>query len=239
MTLGTADVPPPLEEVVSVACFPARQTGKVALSVHGALSHKSPSRSKENRPTIYLLRPVHVSGFPAPTGQWMVGLSAARIHGPPGPVELPGVDAPFVSARISADRPHSEGYDDKSGIALSGAYLSPVCCNAVRSSEGAMTVSSHGGLLPAASLRPCPRPNGSEGNGIGNARGIPPCGARRRHLFGCQGVGPAFPGPDGPQQRHNQRHIPGARPVRAMSVRPGVDYLLDKAEARARVEYST
>ena len=46
----------------------------------------------------------------------MVGLSAARIHGPPGPVELPGVDAPFVPARISADRPHNESYDDKSGM---------------------------------------------------------------------------------------------------------------------------
>ena len=42
-----------------------------------------------------------------------------------------------------------------------------------------------------------------------------------------------------PRQRQNQRHIHGARPVRAMSVRPGVDYLLDKAEARARAEYST
>ena len=42
-------------------------------------------------------------------------------------------------------------------------------------------------------------------------------------------------GPDGPQQRRNQRHILARRPVRAMSVRPGVDYLLDKAEARARV----
>ena len=42
-----------------------------------------------------------------------------------------------------------------------------------------------------------------------------------------------------PATRQNQRHIPGARPVRAMSVRPGVDYLLDKAEARARAEYST
>ena len=44
-----------------------------------------------------------------------LGLSAARIHGPPGPVELPGVDAPFVWARISADRPHSSVYDDKGG----------------------------------------------------------------------------------------------------------------------------
>ena len=43
-------------------------------------------------------------------------------------------------------------------------------------------------------LRPYPRSNGSEGNGIGNARGIPPCGVGRRHLFGCQGVGPAFRG---------------------------------------------
>ena len=44
------------------------------------------------------------------------------------------------------------------------------------------------GRLPAAMLRPYPRSNGSEGNGIGNARGIPPRGVGRRHLFGCQGV---------------------------------------------------
>ena len=52
----------------------------------------------------------------------------------------------------------------------------------------------HGGLVPAATLLPCARPNGSEGNGIGNARGIPPRGVGRRHLFGCQGVDPAFRG---------------------------------------------
>ena len=52
----------------------------------------------------------------------------------------------------------------------------------------------HGGLVPAATLLPCARPNGSEGNGIGNARGIPPRGGGRRHLFGCQGVDPAFRG---------------------------------------------
>ena len=74
-------------------------------------------------------------------------------------------------------------------MSLSGAYLS-LCYNAVRFSEGARPA----GRLPAAMLRPYPRSNGSEGNGIGNARGIPPCGARRRHLFGCQGVGPAFRG---------------------------------------------
>ena len=42
--------------------------------------------------------------------------------------------------------------------------------------------------VPAATLLPCARPNGSEGNGIGNARGIPPRGVGRRHLFGCEGV---------------------------------------------------
>ena len=52
----------------------------------------------------------------------------------------------------------------------------------------------HGGLVPAATLLPCARPNGSEGNGIGKARGIPPRGVGRRHLFGCQGVDPAFRG---------------------------------------------
>ncbi len=41
-----------------------------------------------------------------------MGEGAARIHGPPGPVELPGVDAPFVSVRISAGRPHSGSYYD-------------------------------------------------------------------------------------------------------------------------------
>ena len=59
--------------------------------------------------------------------------------------------------------------------------------------EGA-TAQGHGGLLPAATLLPYPRPNGSEGNGIGNARGIPPRGVRRRHLFGCEGVGTSFRG---------------------------------------------
>ena len=42
--------------------------------------------------------------------------------------------------------------------------------------------------VPAATLLPCARPNGSEGNGIGNARGIPPRGVGRRYLFGCEGV---------------------------------------------------
>ena len=133
---------------------------------------------------------------------------------PPGPVELPGVDAPFVSARISADRPHNDSYDDIERDALSGAYLSPMHYNAVRFSEGA-TAQGHGRLLPAAMLRPYPRSNGSEGNGIGNARGIPPCGARRRHLFGCQGVSPVFPGPDGPQ--HASQSAP--HPWRASSPR--------------------
>ena len=31
-----------------------------------------------------------------PPRRLVARLSAARIHGPPGPVELPGVDAPFV-----------------------------------------------------------------------------------------------------------------------------------------------
>ena len=52
----------------------------------------------------------------------------------------------------------------------------------------------HGGHVPAATLLPCARPNGSEGNGIGNARGIPPRGVGRRHLFGCQGGRPSFRG---------------------------------------------
>ena len=79
--------------------------------------------------------------------------------------------------------------------------------------EGA-TAQGHGGLLPAATLLPYPRPNGSEGNGIGNARGIPPRGARRRHLFGCKGVRTSSRGRTSRGSVANQRHIPGARPAR-------------------------
>ena len=74
------------------------------------------------------------------------------------------------------------------------------------------------------------------------ASGMP--GASRRAVLGgatysVVKVWVRLSGAARPATRQNQRHIPGARPVRAMSVRPGVDYLLDKAEARARVEYST
>ena len=148
--------------------------------------------------------------------------------------------------------------------ALSGAYLSPVRCNAVRSSEGAKAVSGHGGLVPAgpvcyrqaadrpaATLLPCARPNGSEGNGIGNARGIPPRGVGRRHLFGCQGVGPASRGRTALAASQSAPHLWRASSA-GVSIRDIVpagtaslslrqaDYLSrDRAEARARGEYST
>ena len=45
------------------------------------------SQYGKSRVSIHLTQRGYVEGL---------GLSAARIHGPPGPVELPGVDAPFV-----------------------------------------------------------------------------------------------------------------------------------------------
>ena len=129
-------------------------------------------------------------------------LSAVRIHGPPGPVELPGVDRLSCRPAFQQDRPHGESYYDIERDALSGAYLSPVRCNAVRSSEGAKAVSGHGGTCPP--LR-CYRARGRMGARV-MASGMP--GASRRavlggaHLFGCKGVGSGFAGPHVPRQRH-------------------------------------
>ena len=103
----------------------------------------------------------------------MVGLSAARIHGPPGPVELPGVDAPFVPARISADRPHNGSYYDKRWMSL--AELT--CPYATTLSDSQRERGRQADCLPPI-LRPYPRSNGSEGNGIGNAK------VSRRALLG-------------------------------------------------------
>ena len=151
-------------------------------------------------------------------------LSAAWIHGPPGPVELPGVDAPFVWARISADRPHSESYYDKERDALSGAYLSPVRCNAVRSSRGSDGSGPRRACLTCllqAGGRQARRyattvPQGRMGARV-MASGMP--GASRRAVLGdatysvvkvCVRLG----GAARPATRQNQRHIPGARPAR-------------------------
>ena len=113
-----------------------------------------------------------------------MGLGAARIHGPPGPVELPGVDAPFVLARISADRPHDGVYDSKVDV-LRGATGSPVRCDAVRFSIGSDDRKGHGRQVACRLSYNRSRSNGREGTGIGNARRVPPCGVRRRHLFSC------------------------------------------------------
>ena len=106
--------------------------------------------------------------------------------------------------------------------------------------------------VPAATLLPCARPNGSEGNGIGNARGIPPRGVGRRHLFGCKGVGPASRG----RTSRGSVHISATSLARvqrggvnpghcARGVRRHVPLACiglacwEKAEYRARGEYST
>ena len=119
----------------------------------------------------------------------------------------------FRVARISADRPHGESYYDIERDALSGAYLSPVRCNAVRSSEGAKAVSGHGGTCPP--LR-CYRARGRMGARV-MASGMP--GASRRAVLGgatysVVKVWVRLRGAARPEAASHQRHIPGARPAR-------------------------
>ena len=134
--------------------------------------------------------------------------------------------------------------------ALSGAYLSPQCCNAVRSSEGA-TAQGHGGMCPP--LR-CYRARGRMGARV-MASGMP--GASRRAVLGgatysVVKVWVRLRGAGRPWQRHNQRHISGARPARggqSWTLCPRVRRHVPlaciglagwgMAEARARGEYST
>ena len=110
----------------------------------------------------------------------------------------------------------------------------------------------HGGLVPAATLLPCARPNGSEGNGIGNARGIPPRGVGRRHLFGCQGERPSFRGRTARGsvtisatslarvQRGGANPGPCARGSGAMSLWPRADWPVGRwLKLALRGEYST
>ena len=114
-------------------------------------------------------------------------MGVTRIHGPPGPVALPGVD--HLSCRPHFSRPSArrELLRHRAGCAQRSL---PVPCTLQRcpilgGSEGRFRPRRD---VPAATLLPCARPNGSEGSGIGNARGIPPRGVGRRHLFGCEGV---------------------------------------------------
>ena len=140
-------------------------------------------------------------------------MGAARTHGPPGPVELPGVDR--LSCRPAFQQTVCTARATTTWSGMGSAELTCPLYAATLSDprRERRLFSGHGGLLPAASLRPCPRSNGSEGNGIGNARGVPPRGARRRHLCGCKGACTSSRGRT-PWQRHNQRHIPDARPAR-------------------------
>ena len=142
-----------------------------------------------------------------------MGLSAARTHGPPGPVELPGVGRLSCRPAFQQTVRTARATTTRAGCAQRSLPVPPMLQRCPISRRERRPFSGHGGLLPAASLLPCPRANGSEGNGIGNARGIPPRGVRRRHLLGCQGVCTSSRGRT-PWQRHNQRHIPGARPAR-------------------------
>ena len=138
------------------------------------------------------------------------GLSAARIHGPPGPVELPGVDAPFVWPAFQQTVRTAVSTTTKVDVP-SGAYRSPVCCNAVRFSIGS---DDRERPRQAAARRLSynrSKSNGREGTGIGNAVGIRLCGVRRRHLFGCQGALSVLMGAGHPRLRDYQRRIHTAR----------------------------
>ena len=135
--------------------------------------------------------------------------------------------------------------------ALSGAYLSPQCCNAVRSSEGAKAVSGHGGTCPP--LR-CYRARGRMGARV-MASGMP--GASRRAVLGGATYsvvkvwvrlrGAARPEAASQSAPHPWRASSAGVSIRdivpagtaSLSLRQA-DYLSrDRAEARARGEYST
>ena len=61
---------------------------------------------------------------------------------------------------------------------------------------GATTVEGHGRLLPAVSATTARSRMGARVLASGMPVGIPLCGVRRRHLFGCQGALSVFWGPD-------------------------------------------
>ena len=92
-----------------------------------------------------------------------MGLGAVRIHGPPGPVELPGVDAPFVAARISADRPRNRGCDDEGGCPSPESTVPSSASSQSDPRRERRPFQGDGRQLPAASLQPDPRSKGTEG----------------------------------------------------------------------------
>ena len=137
----------------------------------------------------------------------------------------------------------------------SGAYRSPVRCDAVRFSIGsdASTVKGHGRLLPAVSATTARSRMGARVLASGMPVGIRLCGVRRRHLFGCQGALSVLMGAGHPRLRDYQRRIhtarvqrggvnprPCARGFGAMSLWPVSDWPVGRRLKLAlRVEYST
>ena len=125
-------------------------------------------------------RQVCGGGFePAPTDyrHLLARLSAVRDPWSPGPVELPGVDAPFVWARIPASRPRNRGCDDEGGCPSPESTVPSSASSQSDPRRERRPFQGDGRQLPAA-----PRCNltrgrrARRGNGIGNAScGCPVC----------------------------------------------------------------
>ena len=197
-------------------------------------------------------RQVCGGGFePAPTDYMhlLARLSAVRIHGPPGPVELPGVDRlscrPAFQQTVRTTRATTTraGWAQRSLPVPSMLQRFPI----LGGSDGSRP------RRAVARRLSYDRARGRMGARV-MASGMPEV-SRRAVLGGATysvgKVSVRLRGAGEPWQRHNQRHIPGARPARganprrcpagstSLSLRQA-DYLSkDRAEARARGEYST
>ena len=124
------------------------------------------------------------------------GLGAARIHDPPGPVELPGGGCAFrVGPHFS--RPSAQQCLRRQRWMSQAEPTGPLYAATLSDPRlGATTVKATAGCCPPSQLRPLEVEWARGVLASGMPVGIPPCGVRRRHLFGCQGALSVLSGPD-------------------------------------------
>ena len=181
------------------------------------------------------------------------GLSAARIHGPPGTRRAAGGGCAFrVGPHFS--RPSAQQCLRRQRWMSQAEPTGPLYAATLSDSRlGATTVKGHGRLLPAVSATTARSRMGARVLASGMPVGIRLCGVRRRHLFGCQGALSVLMGAGHPRLRDYQRRIhtarvqrggvnprPCARGFGAMSLWPVSDWPVGRRLKLAlRVEYST